>query len=803
MSRTDHDQDDHVAATPDWRRRLITWFLAAAGLGLGFLIPYTLYLNHQVSERFGQLQWQLPTRVYARPLELKPGLAMDAKTLKTELDAAGYREDGVGLRPGTYVHDKGRWLIASRGFNGVAGSVAPLRIELKLSGGHVSALKDAARDQKLKMARLDPARVATLYGQKQEERRLVQMQEVPELLVTGLQAVEDRDFKDHHGIDIGGILRAAWANLRAGETVQGASTLTQQLARSGLLGIGNEQTYTRKFNEMLYALLIEARYSKRAIMEAYLNQVYLGQNGAQAIRGVAAASQFWFGRELSDLTTEQIALLIGIVKGPSAYDPRRNPERAMARRNFVLGEMHETGLLPDAAYQRALKAPLGVTDEPGLSANRFPAYVGLVRRQLARDYPADALAGAGLSVMTAMSPSAQVYAENAVASTLDSLSSKKRPPLQAGLVMTDVDNGEVIAVVGSRNFARPGFNRAIQAHRPVGSLLKPFVYLLALAQPDRWSLASWIDDSDVTVDLGQGRRWSPDNSDGRSHGSVRLIDALAHSYNQATVRIGMKVDPRRIADLIHTLAGIKAEPNPSLILGSTDQSPYAMAQLYQFLASGGQIQPLHAVRGVLDAQGRALNRYDRAPAPAQTGDAIAARLVTLALQHAVTSGTGRGLIRDGLGHLAPAGKTGTTNDGRDSWFAGYTGDHLAVIWVGNDDNKATGLYGASGAMQVWSDIFAHLPSAKLEVGNKGLDWQWIVDSHSADASCPDARRFAFVAGFVPAWQSCLPEPDPYYQQDEKDGGWRDWFGWGDSKDEQPAQPATEVPSERAPRQGQQ
>ncbi|MGH8074546.1 MAG: penicillin-binding protein 1B, partial [Lysobacter sp.] len=707
MARIDYEDDDLPSDdgdTPQWRRRLVTWVLAAIGLGLGFLIPYSLYLNHEVGQRFDQLRWQLPTRVYGRPLELAPGLALDATTLKTELDAAGYH-DGDGVRPGSYKRDGGHWLVSSRGFNDVDGPVAPSRIEVVLSGGKVSGLRDVRGDSKLKAARLDPARIATLYGQKQEERRLVQLEEVPELLVTGLQAVEDRDFAHHHGLDLSGILRAAWVNLKAGEARQGASTLTQQLARSGLLGIGGEQTFTRKFNEAIYALLIEARYDKKTILEAYFNQVYLGQRGAQAIHGVAAASDFWFGRDLSDISTEQVALLIGIVRGPSYYDPRDHPERATARRNFVLGEMHETGLIEDAEYQRALKAPLGVTEQPGLSANRFPGYVDLVRRQLASDYPKDALAGAGLSVMSGMSPSAQAYAEGAVVKALEDLESKNRPELQTGLVLTDVHDGEVLAVVGSGTPARPGFNRAVEARRPVGSLLKPFVYLLALAQPDKFSLATWVDDSPVTVALGNGKRWTPGNADGRSHGSVRLIDALASSYNQATVRIGMQVDPRRIADLIRTLAGIESEPNPSLILGSVDQSPYAMAQLYQFLASGGEIQPLHAVRGVLDADGRALNRYDTAPAPAQEGDAIAARLINIALQRTVTSGTARRLVSDGLGDLSPAGKTGTSNDSRDSWFAGYTGDHLAVVWVGNDDNKPTGLYGSTGGMRVWSNLF--------------------------------------------------------------------------------------------------
>lgn len=814
MARIDYEDDDiddlDDGAPPVWRRRAVTVVLALVGLGLGFLIPYTLYLNHQVSEKFGALTWQVPTRVYARPLQITPGLAMNAATLKTELDAAGYRE-GDGIKPGTYATTGARWTISSRGFRDVDGVVAPGRVQVSLSGGRVSRLRDGGGERTLKVARMDPARIATLYGQRQEERRLVRIDEVPQLLTDTLQAVEDQDFAHHHGIDLSGMARAALINLRAGETRQGASTLTQQLARSGLLGIGREQTYTRKFNEILYAMLIEARYGKGPILEAYLNQVYLGQRGAQAIHGVAAGAEFWFGRRLDDLETEQVALLVGIIRGPSHYDPRRHPERAQARRDFVLGKMLEAGLIDQAAHDRAIARPLGVTDTPGsIAANRFPAYVDLVRRQLARDYPAGELQGAGLSVMTAMAPSAQAYAEGATVRTIKDLSTGKRPPLQAGLVVTDVHSGEIVAAVGSRDPVEHGFNRVVEAHRPVGSLLKPFVYLIALGtQPQRYSLASWVDDSPVTITLPNGRSWSPGNSDGRSHGTVRMIDALARSYNQATVRIGQDIGPHALADMIYRLVGVRATPNPSLTLGSMDQSPYAMAQLYQFLASGAEIQPLRAVRGVIDEQGRVLSRYDTAPPPAQEGDAIAARLVTLALQHAVTSGTGRQLVNDGLGRLNAAGKTGTSNDGRDSWFAGWTGDHLAVVWVGNDQNEQTGLYGATGAMRVWSGIFSRLPSAPLEVGDAGLEWQWIAQSNATDADCPEARRFAFAAGYAPPYQPC-PSYNPGQTfvdengtlvdatgapvQQESRRGWREFFGFGrDTPAETPPEPAPTAP----------
>lgn len=756
--------DDEPAGLSYWLRKALMAGLAALALFLGFLIPYMLYLNHQVGTRFGQLQWQLPTRVYARPLQVQPGIAMSAETLKSELELASYRDDGVGDRPGSYARKGNEFKISSRGFNDVGGVINPHRITVTLNDGVVAALRDRDRNGAMKITRLDPARIGTLYGRNQEERELVRLEEVPEKLVTGLQAVEDKDFAHHFGVDLTGVLRAIWINIKSGDRKQGASTLTQQLARSGLLGIGKEQTYTRKFKEMLYAVILEARYDKRTILETYFNQVYLGQQGNQAIHGVASASKFWFGRNVRDLSNEQIALLIAIVRGPSWYDPRKNPERALERRNFVLEKMLQNNVLTQKEYEAAVKAPLGVTKTPeGAGANRFPAYVELVRRQLASDYSNDDLSGAGMSVMTAMSPSAQAYAEGSVAAVIKSVGARGRPALDAGVVMTNVHNGEVIAVVGSKHYTEAGFNRALDAKRPIGSLIKPFEYMLALAQPGRWSLASYIDDSPVSVILGNGKRWSPGNSDNQSHGSVRVIDALAHSYNQATVRLGMAVQPQRVGDLMKVLAGIETGNNPSLLLGAVDQSPYAMAQAYQFLASGGEIQPLRSVRGVLDRNGKSLKRYDKAPAPAQEGDAIAARLVTYALQRVVSAGTARQLMGEGFGRLTPAGKTGTSNDSRDSWYAGYTGDHLAVIWVGNDQNKPTGLYGATGAMRVWSSIFKRLPTAPLQVNQNGLDWQWISGTNATEAGCPGAQRLPFVRGYAPPFQSCAPAmaPAPY------------------------------------------
>jgi penicillin-binding protein 1B len=776
--------DDDIQPNPYWLW-MMRGMLVALGLFLGLGLPYVWYLDKQVRTEFAQLRWQVPTRVYARPLVLREGLRLNPEALELELTAATYRNDGVGQLPGTYSRDGSHFRLGTRAFIDMDGPVPERRLDVLLASGRVAQLRDADNKRRLQSARVDPARIATLYGISEEERRLVRMDDVPELLITGLQAVEDRNFKNHHGIDPWGVMRAIWVNMRQAGFEQGASTLTQQMVRS--LFLSNTKTVSRKLKEALYALLIEARFDKRTILEAYLNQVYLGQQGKQSIHGVAAGADFWFGRDLKTLNTEDIALLVGIIQGPGYWDPRRYPERAVKRRAVVLGEFVKMGLITPAEATRANAAPLGVSSKPGVARNSAPAFLDLVRRQLARDYPADALRGAGMTVISTLAPSVQTLSEQAVSNVLPRAERKQGPGLQAGMMVTDTDTGEVLAVVGNRHSDEPGFNRALESVRPVGSLLKPFVYLLALAQPDRYSLASFVDDSPVEVTQPNGKPWRPKNSDGQSHGMVTLTSALARSFNQATVRVGMDVGPDRLAELLKVLGGLHADPNPSLILGSVDLSVFSMTQMYQFLASGGRIQPLRAVRGVLDTKGQAISRYDFKAEPAQEGDAIAARLVTLALQSTVTSGTARPLLSDGLGPLQAAGKTGTSNDSRDSWFAGYTGNHLAVVWVGNDKNLPTGLYGATGAMRVWSALFTKLPTEPLHVTGKGIEWAWLdaAEYATTEEGCPGARRAAFVSGYLP------PEHKTCQQS-----SWLDWFHLGGQGEPPPADaPAEQTPQE--------
>ena len=761
------------------------------GLVVGIGIPYIWYLDKQVRDQFAQLNWQVPSKVYAMPLALKPGLALDGSSLELELQAGGYKNDGQAKTPGTYSRNGGRFKITTREFFDVNGKVLSNRLNVLIVSGRVNVVRDDKTRKTLNSAKIDPVRIATLYGNNTEERRLVKIDRVPKLLVDGLQAVEDRNFQNHIGIDPFGVARAIYVNIREVGFEQGASTLTQQLVRS--LFLSNTKTITRKVKEALYALIIEARFDKKTILEAYLNQVYLGQVGDQSIHGIAAGSDFWFGRDVADLQPQEIALLIGLVQGPYYWDPRKYPERGLKRRMTVLNEFLEAGLLTPEQTAAAKQAPLGIVAKPILARNRAPAFLDIVRRQLAKDYDDEDLRGQGLTVLTTLSSSSQSYLEKAVSSTIESVQRKQGPELQAGAMVTDAQTGKILAAVGNRDVAMPGFNRALDAKRPVGSLLKPFVFMLALARPNEWSLSSWISDEVITVNTEDGKKWQPQNSDRRSHGTVSLSSALANSYNQATVRLGMQIGPERLADLMQSLTGEEVKARPSLLLGSVDLSVYTMTQMYQFLASGGRVQPLYAVRAVLDPQGKALNKYETETKTAQKGDAVAARLVSVGLQQTVTSGTARPLLRDGLGDLQSAGKTGTSNDSRDSWYAGYTGDHLAVIWVGNDKNESTGLYGATGAMRVWSRLFKKIPSKPLRISGDGLEWAYLDSSRFAttDDYCAGARRAVFVAGYLPSeYISCGEKPVP------ESSSWLDWFTGGDSATPKAPEPV-QVPAEES------
>ncbi|MCP1373630.1 penicillin-binding protein 1B [Dyella lutea] len=750
-------------------------FWIGVGLFFGFLLPYTLVLNKRVQDRFNDLVFAVPTRVFARPLQLEAGEPMTPAALELELTFAGYSDDGKGELPGRWGKHGVRYTISSRGYAGPDGGELPKRIVVTMGRGVVASVLDAGSGKPLKEAHLDPARIATVYGAQQEERRIVHLADVPPLLVSGLQAVEDRDFKHHIGIDFTAILRAAFANLRAGHTVQGGSTLTQQLVRN--LFLDRNQNFTRKFNEAILSLLIEAHYPKSRILEAYINEVFLGQQGSQAVHGFAAAAEFYFGRRLEELRPQEIALLVGMVKGPSYYDPRRYPEHALARRNLVLEQFAKTGLMTAAQAKAAEAAPLGIADNAQLPHNRFPAFMDLVRRQIRADFDDDTLRAGNLSIFTTLDPAAQLYAEKAVTDAVKSLG-KRGNAVQAAGVVTDAHTGSVLAVIGSKTPGDPGFNRAMDAQRPVGSTIKPFVYLVALTDPAHWNLGTLLDDSPVSMRQPDGSMWEPHNDDNQSHGMLPMVDALAHSWNLATIHLGLEVGLPRIQAFLESFGFKDINPSPSLLIGAQDMAPLQLAQLYEYLASDGHALPLLAVRGVVDGNGRTIKRYEVQEGPGEYQPAV--RLITWAMQQVAVFGTAHSIGDSGLAWLNAAGKTGTSNDTRDSWFAGFTGDRLAVFWMGRDDNKPTGLFGATGGLRIWRNLFARLPTRPLSAEpGPGLEMTWInpADGKRTDPQCNGARQLPVVAGSLP------PDTDSCFWQ--RVGN---FFGVGDNNNS-PARPA--------------
>jgi penicillin-binding protein 1B len=753
--------------------RLWRLSLLVAGLVTGLMLPWLLWLDQLVTTEFEGRKWDLPSRVFARPLSIYRGLQISPGALRAELAAAGYRRLDEPAPSGTYSEHGGVFEIHKRPFRFDDGYREARRFSVRLTDGAVSDLQDLATAASLDLVRLDPAEIASIYPLHEEDRSLARLDEAPELLLTGLQAVEDRQFKHHPGVDLRGIARALIANLRAGETVQGGSTLTQQLVKNYYLS--NAQSLSRKINEALMALLLEFHYDKSEILEAYINEVHLGQQGNHGIHGFSRASEFYFGQPLQQLEPHQVALLVGLVRGASYYNPRRHPERALERRNRVLAAFAETGLMSAADAAGWKSRPLDVTRGPGTARNRYPAFVDLVRRQLRRDYREEDLRNEGLRIFTTMAPSEQDLAESAVGAGLGDLHERGlSADLQAALVLADIASGEVRALVGDRQADRPGFNRALDARRQIGSVVKPLIYLLALEHAADYSLLTRIRDEPLTLRQADGSLWSPSNYDGRSHGEVSLLEALTGSLNQATVQLGMKIGVNQLVGKFRHL-GVEAriDPVPATLLGAVELTPLEVAQIYQSLAAGGFSVPLRAVTAVMTADGQVLNRYPLRLMPLPRRDAVA--VLNYALTQVVETGTARELPALLGNPVLVAGKTGTTNERRDSWFVGYTRDRLAVTWVGHDDNRPAGVTGSNAAMRLWAGLFRHLPIRAVNLDMpEGAYWAWVEPELGAlsDPDCAGAVQLPFVAGTEPQSESpCLAR----MEKRDKKSFWRKWF----------------------------
>ncbi|WP_168421792.1 bifunctional glycosyl transferase/transpeptidase [Erwinia amylovora] len=703
------------------------------------MAAYGFWLDGQIRSRIDGKVWQLPATVYGRMVSLEPGMSYNKKELIALLEGTQYRQVTRMTRPGEFTVQANSIEMIRRPFDFPDSKEGQIRARLSFSNDRLSEIKNLESGRDFGFFRLDPRLITMLQSPNGEQRLFVPRAGFPDLLVDTLVATEDRHFYQHDGISFYSIGRAFLANITAGRAVQGGSTLTQQLVKN--LFLTNERSLWRKANEAYMALIMDARYGKDRILELYLNEVYLGQAGSDQIRGFPLASLYYFGRPVDELSLDQQALLVGMVKGASLYNPWRNPKLALERRNLVLRLLQQQKVIDEELYAMLSARPLGVQPKGGVISPQ-PAFMQMVRNGLQASLGDKVKDLSGVKIFTTLDPVSQDAAEKSVEEGIPALRKQRGlNDLETAMVVVDRFSGEVRAMVGGADPQFAGYNRALQARRSIGSLAKPATYLTALSQPDVYRLNTWIADNPLELKQPNGQVWKPQNDDRRFSGQVMLVDALTNSMNVPTVNLGMTLGLPQVVDTWTRLGAPKdqLQPVPAMLLGALNLTPVEVAQAFQTIASGGSRAPLSALRSVIAEDGSVL--YQSFPQSERAVPAQAAYLTLYSMQQVVDHGTARA-----LGAKYPkatlAGKTGTTNNLVDSWFAGIDGKEVTITWIGRDNNQPTKLYGGTGAMQLYRRYLenqAPLPLllnppediAPMNVDSAG---NFVCDSDSASSS---------------------------------------------------------------------
>ena len=726
--------------TPKKRRSFKSFLLKVAFSGAVLTVFYGGYLDWQIRSKMDGQIWRLPAEVYSRieSVKISDNLAFD-EVIQILLDNE-YRQTTMVAAPGDFKLEDDTIVVLRRAFP-FPDKPEPQRVlRLRFVDNKLNRIEDLVAVKAIDEFRLAPKLIAMLESDN-EDRLAIPLQNYPRLLIDALILTEDRRFYDHHGINPVGIIRALITNIRAGQTVQGGSTLTQQLVKN--LFLSSERTITRKANEALMSLVLDWRYDKNRILETYLNEIYLGQNGDTQIHGFELASQFYFGRSIREISLDQIALLVGMVKGPSLYNPWRNPQNALERRNVVLKLMLEHKMIGDELYQLLSQRPLGV-QQKGQISRKYPSFIQTLQADLRRELGEHKISSLlGARIFTTMDLKQQAQAENAVVNTVSQLQLKtKNPYLEGAMIVADYRVGEIRAVVGGLQTQYAGFNRALMAKRQIGSLVKPSIYLTALSNPEQFRLNTPINNQPITINVKGSPPWQPRNYDKKYSGSVMLMDALARSLNIPTVNIGMKVGLSKVIDTQKAMGwdNVEIPKVPAMLLGAYTISPYDVTKLYQTIANqGGRIE-LTTVDTIADRQGNIIYQHDKTAK--QVVPQEAAFQTLFAMQQTVERGTARSLQND-YADLRLAGKTGTTNDARDTWFVGIDGKNISTVWLGRDDNGETKLTGASGALQIYKDYLSHTYIEKLKL-NKPANMKWVGITQHGSWDC-DSNRV------IPVW----------------------------------------------------
>lgn len=740
MTAENNEQEKSQESKPSKRHACKMFLLKSSFTAAVLAIFYGGYLDWQIRSKMDGQIWHLPAEVYSRieSVKISDNLAFD-EVIQILLNNE-YRQTTMVAAPGDFKLEDDTIVVLRRAFP-FPDKPEPQRVlRLRFTDNKLSRIEDLVAVQAIDEFRLAPKLIAMLASDN-EDRLAIPLQNYPRLLIDTLILTEDRRFYEHSGINPVGIARALIANIRAGQTVQGGSTLTQQLVKN--LFLSSERTITRKANEALMSLILDWRYNKNRILETYLNEIYLGQNGDTQIHGFELASQFYFGRSIREISLDQIALLVGMVKGPSLYNPWRNPKNALERRNVVLKLMLDHQMIGDELYELLSKRPLGVQAK-GQISRKYPAFIQTLQSDLRRQLGDLKMSGLlGARIFTTMDLKQQEQSENAVVNTVSKLQVQtKNPHLEGAMIVADYRTGEIRSVVGGLQTQYAGFNRALMAKRQIGSLVKPSIYLAALSTPEQFRLNTPINNQPITINIKGSPPWQPRNYDRKYSGSVMLMDALARSLNIPTVNIGMKVGLANVIDTQKAMGwdNIEIPKVPAMLLGSYTISPYDVTKLYQTIANQGGRIDLSTIDSITDRQGNLIYQHDKTAK--QVVPQEAAFQTLFAMQKTVERGTARSLQNDYAG-LQLAGKTGTTNDARDTWFVGIDGRNVSTIWLGRDDNGETKLTGASGALQIYRDYLNRVYIEKLKL-QKPASIKWVGITQYGSWDCGSNRT-------IPVW----------------------------------------------------
>lgn len=753
--------------------RLIKIALFAFLALLLFVIPPAVYwgvtlyrsLEAEVAQRFSGRRWNVPSRIYSDSLMVYPGQSLEDLGFMQRLARLNYHRVPAGqvASRGEYSFDSGRGEMVlflhsfAYPYRRFSGALVVARLGRRQA---VLSLRDGVSGAPLYAFRLEPELLGAIFHGNWQQRRIVPLNHLPPALIDAVLAAEDHRFFEHHGLDPVRIAKAAWVDLTSHSLRQGGSTLTQQLVKNFFLT--HQRTWRRKLKEAAMAYIAERLYPKEVILENYVNDIYLGQHGQEGIYGVWEAAQYYFSKEPADLTIGEMATLAGIIRSPNRFNPLRHPERALARRNEVLDLMLRDGYLNKAACDQARAEPLR-TREPHTEGNDAPYFLDFVKQELAQRYPAEVLTGEGLRIFTTLDVHTQKLAEHAAVRNLEELETRhpslrrkeRHDRLESALVAIEPQTGKVRAMVGGRDYRQSQFNRVVQAHRQPGSAFKPVTYLAALDEtldggPQRFLPTSYIDDSPFTWEYGN-LSWSPRNYKDRYFGRVTLEFALEESLNAATSRLAYAVGLGRVRAMAQKLGFGSLQPYPSIVLGGIEVTPMELARAYAIAANGGlEVEP-YSVAAVTDANGRVIQGHELKAR--QVLSPQLAFLIDFMLEQVVDHGTAQAARQLGF-RRAAAGKTGTTNDSKDAWFAGFTPDLLAVVWTGFDQKETVGLTGAQASLPAWAAFMAAATASRPAL--KFLPPPGIVvekvdplTGYLAGPYCPVVAEGAFPKGMEP------------------------------------------------------